>query len=365
MQVLDSLQPQFSELPQRLQTSLTDIVNQIQIKSHYSIQHPDFPAIELPESIVSRFSQLPLQVQNRHLSLQLRSFIYSAYYNVAWNPESNSAHADKNGKISENLENNSLFGVDIEFYDRLHSRNKSQGYWSHSWQVIREETDGTLAVHKNGLTLHVDPKLHLLPTKRDISPGKFVSIKMPKNVVQNGFYMAIANAGSQNGYQITRIYFNLTPEGAAEVMEHLTEELNNLEIPFSFKALYNPSEYRRFDSAVLYFSKGNYEEIHPVLKKIYGEHQNLFNEEVPLFTKLLAPGLACAEEPDHKFSEQESFGTHRCQMIANGLISAWEQGDHSPEGRMTSIFQEFASHKITLQRPYLNYRSQDIYTPVL
>jgi hypothetical protein len=83
-----------------------------------------------------------------------------------------------------------------------------------------------------------------------------------------------------------------------------------------------------------------------------------------LFTKLLAPGLACAEEPDQKFGEQESFGTHRCQIIANGLIAAWQQGDDSPEGRMASIFKHFSLQKIQLQCPYLNPRSQDIYTPL-
>ncbi|MFM7373388.1 MAG: T3SS effector HopA1 family protein [Sphaerospermopsis kisseleviana] len=51
-------------------------------------------------------------------------------------------------------------------------------------------------------------------------------------------------------------------------------------------------------------------------------------------------------------------------MIANGLIAAWQQGDHSPEGRMTSIIQQFSAMKIDLQSPYLNPRSQDIYTPL-
>ncbi|WP_353929879.1 T3SS effector HopA1 family protein [Okeanomitos corallinicola TIOX110] len=362
MQVLDSLQSQLSELPQRLQTSLTDIVNQIEIKSLYSIKHPSYPTMELPESIVYRFSQLPLEIQNRHLGIQLRNFIYSAYYNGTLSPDLNSDQEKKNAELPKNLENNSLFGIDLEFYENLHTRNKSQGYWSHNWQVVREETNGSVVVHRNGLTLHVDPELHILPTKNGINVGKFVSIKMPKNLVQNGFYMAVANVGSQNGHQTARIYFNLTPEGAATVMESLTEQLNNIDFSFSFKALYNPSDYRRYDSAVLYFNKGEYEVLYPVLQRIYEENKAYFQEQVPLFTKLLAPGLACAEEPDQTFADQESFGTHRCQIIANGLISAWQEGDNSPESRMAAIFKEFSAHKVHIQHPYLNYRSQDVYT---
>ncbi|MFM2064905.1 MAG: hypothetical protein RLZZ507_4576 [Cyanobacteriota bacterium] len=361
---LSDLQNQLSQLPERLQTSLQDIVNQVEIQSHYSIKHRDYKSVELPDSVISRFEQLPLEIQNKHLCLQLRNFIYSAYYNVDSQPMLNPDDEETNSKSNPNLENKSLFGVDLEFYERLHTRNKSQGYWSHNWQVVREETDGTVAVHKNGLTLHVEPNLHLLPTNQKVTVGKFVSIKMPKNLVQNGFYMAVANAGSQNNPEITRIYFNLTPEGAAAIMESLTEALNNIGISFSFKALYNPSEYRRYDSAVLYFNKGKYEVVHPILQEIYAENQSYFQEQVPLFTKLLAPGLACAEEPDQKFGEQESFGTHRCQIIANGLIAAWQQGDDSPEGRMASIFKHFSLQKIQLQCPYLNPRSQDIYTPL-
>ncbi|BAZ81546.1 T3SS effector HopA1 family protein [Sphaerospermopsis kisseleviana CS-549] len=364
MQLLDSVQSQLAELPQQLQTSLEDIVNNITIESHHCIKHPKYKSLELPESVIPRFEKLPLEMQQQHLKLQLRNFIYSAYYNVATKPDQNPDDEESNSKVNQNLENNSLFGVDLEFYDLLHTRNKSQGYWSHSWQIVREETDGSLAVHKNGLTLHVDPNLHLLPTKQKLTVGKFVSIKMPKNLVQKGFYMAVANAGSQNNHEITRIYFNLTPEGAAAVMESLTEALNNIDISFSFKALYNPVDYRRYDSAVLYFNKGKYELVHPILPRIYEENKSYFQEQVPLFTKLLAPGLACAEEPEQKFGEQESFGTHRCQIIANGLIAAWQQGDHSPEGRMTSIIQQFSAMKIDLQSPYLNPRSQDIYTPL-
>lgn len=365
MQILTSVQSQLSELPQKLQTALEDIVNNIKIESYHSIKHPNHKSLELPELIVSRFEKLPLEMQEQHLKLQLRNFLYGTYYNVAQKSDLNPDGEENNGKLNNHLENNSLFGVDLEFYDRLHTRNKSQGYWSHNWQVVREETDGTLAVHKNGLTLHVDPNLHLLPTKTQISVGKFVSIKMPKNLVQNGFYMAVANAGSQNGHQIARIYFNLTPDGAAAVMESLTEELNNIDLSFSFKALYNPSDYRRYDSAVLYFNKDKYEVIYPILQKIYEENHIHFQEAVPLFTKLLAPGLACAEEPDQKFSDSESFGTHRCQIIANGLVAAWHQGDNGPEGRMASIFEQFASSKIQLQCPYLNFRSKDIYTPLM
>jgi HopA1 effector protein family len=193
------------------------------------------------------------------------------------------------------------------------------------------------------------------------SVGDNVSILMPKNLVQNGFYVAVSNAGLNTHPNTVRVYFNLTPEGAVAVMENLTQQLNAIDILFTFKALYNPSDYDRYDSAVLYFDRSNYEAVRQVLKNIYPETQPHFRQEIPLFTKLLASGLALAEEPDLKFTAQESFGMNRCQIIANGLLEAKRQGDESLQNRMDAILKQFSMVGIDWQRPYLNNNSEDIY----
>ncbi len=65
--------------------------------------------------------------------------------------------------LNQNLENNTLLGVDLAFSDRLHESNRSEGYWSHDWLVVKEVTDDTLVVQKNGLTLHIERQIHLQP----------------------------------------------------------------------------------------------------------------------------------------------------------------------------------------------------------
>lgn len=360
MQLLNSLHTQLSEIPESLQTTLYDIVHKLEIESQYSIKHPDYPTLELQASVTSRFQKLSPALQNKYLSLQLRSLIYSLYYNGAMKTTQLPNAETPNLALNQNLENNTYLGVDLAFYDRLHENNRGKGYWSYGWQVVKRETDGTLAVQRDGLTLHVEQSEDILLST---SGGKLIAIKLPKNLVQNGFYMAVADAGvSQQRQKLVRVYFNLVPEGAVAIMDSLTTHLNAIPIAFTFKALYNPSEYGRYDSAVLYFEKNDYEKLHPVLELVYAQNRSHFQEQVPLFTRSIAPGLAIAEEPDHKFNEQESFGTHRCQIVADGLIDAWQQGNNTPDARLASIVHHFSLHKITLQRPYLNANSEDIYT---
>ncbi|MBE8999595.1 MULTISPECIES: T3SS effector HopA1 family protein [unclassified Nostoc] len=361
MQLLDSLGNQLSEIPELLETSLQDIAHKVEIQSHHCIRHPDFGSVEVPESLVSHFQQLSLDFQNKFLSYQLRSLLYALYYNGSSKSILSSNAEATNLGLNQNLENNTLFGVDIAFYDRLHENNRGVGYWSHDWLVIKEDIDGTLVVYKNDLKLYTEPD----SLQQAANIGDSVAIKMPKNLVQNGFYMAVANAAMARNYQtLVRVYFNLTPEGSVAVMNDLTTQLNAIPIAFSFKALYNPSEYGRYDSAVLYFDKKDYELVRPVIERVYKENQVYFQEQVPLFTKFIAPGLAIAEEPDRKFGDQESFGTHRCQIVANGLLEAWHLGNDTPEDRIAAILRHFSLWEIELQRPYLNANSDDIYTPL-
>ncbi|OUL28983.1 hypothetical protein BV372_24235 [Nostoc sp. T09] len=369
MQLLDSLpQESLNFSTKQLLDILQDIATKIEIQSNFGISHPDYKFLELPDEIVTRFQQLPLQLQYKILQSNLTNFLYHIYYNGALRNILVRDAAEIDTTMLDNLENNTFLGVDVDFYDRLHSANSGKGYFDDGWQVLREESDGTLAVKSGELTLYIERDRHLHPQQVNATIADVVAIKMPSNLTQNGFYIAVGNSGQYSSIykghdrQLVRVYFNLSPEGAVAVMGSLTQQLNKIPIPFTFKALYNPAGYNRYDTAVLYIEKGYYTNLWPVLQSVYAEHQSYFGEEVPLFTKLLAPGLALAEEPNNKFSDKESFGLNRCQIVTNGLLEAWEQGNESTENRMLLIRKHFAQQQIKLQCPYLNPGLEDIYT---
>ena len=176
--------------------------------------------------------------------------------------------------------------------------------------------------------------------------------------------MVYGNYVSSFDDSVVFIYFNFSPEGAVTVMKELTTQLNKIEIPFVFNVLYNPSYYGRYDSGFLRIQKNSYEMVWPVLQSIHRENQSYFQNQVPIFTKMLASGLALAEKPEKEFFFPEGFGVNRCQIVANALIKAHENGDESPEARMKYILKYFENSGIDIERPYLNPNSEDIYTPL-
>ena len=367
MQLLNSPLSQLqADSTEQLLDTFQDIANNVQIESQFCVSHPDYKRWEFSPQVVERFKQMPSDFQNRYLSLQLRSFLYGIYYNGSLRTVLASDDNSVDLAVYQNLENNTYLGVNLEFYKRLHESNCGEGYFDPGWVVLRQECDGSLAVKKGSLIVHIERTSHLQPTQATATVGDSVAIRMPRNLVQNGFYVAVGNAGWENcsnlDVRTVRIYFNLSPDGAIAIMSAIARQLNKVGIPFTFKALYNPSSYGRYDSAVLYFERSNYEVVRQVVEKVYAENHSHFYAKVPLFTKLLAPGLALAEEPSRKFAAKESFGMNRCQIVANGLLEARAKGEDSAESRMESILQQFSQLGIDYSKPYLNANSKDIYT---
>ena len=359
MQTIDPIE---TSIQPELMATLEDIARNVEVRDDFSIHHPLYKPLELPAEAIARFQQMPQQIGQKFLNLQLRNFLYGIYYNGSMR---NSLALDNNSQtFALDLENNSILGIDVTFFARLHHANCGQGYFDDGWIILRVEDDQTLIVNKGSLRLCVDQAKYLAEVDQQAQVGSIVSIKMPKNRMQNGFYMAVGDKGFTHpaaGDTLVRIYVNLTPDGSVLVMESLTKGLNKIGVSFSFKVLYNPQDYNRYDSGVLYFDAQDYSIVAEILGVIFAKYRSHFLPEIPLFTKQLANGMGVAEEPNQKFGEKESFGMNRCQMIANGLLDLFHQGNNSFADRMGAILSQFSISGISLQQPYLNSSSQDIY----
>jgi HopA1 effector protein family len=332
---------------------LQDIAQHVHIEEDGSICHTIHGQVQ-PDD---RFETLPPILQQRFLSLQLRNFLYDIYFSGSrMNPVDS---------IDAPLENNRAWGINLDFFTTLRENNSGQGFGDPDWLVIGQDEDGLVAVQKQELTLYLIPEQHLYPLEQSTEIGATVTVKMPHNRLQNGCYIAIGDAGVielEDTEQRVNIFFNLVAEGAASVMQHITTHLNTLQIPFTFKLPYDPLDYDRQDTAILCFHKSQYPLVWQALNAIYPQARSHFRAAVPFCTKPLAPGIALAEEPDSKFSAQENFGTHRCQLIANGLLEA--QGEGAIEFRLVAILNQFYQAALELEYAHLNAGSEDIYEPL-
>ncbi len=338
-------------------TRLLDLVSQIQIQSELPMAHPLYRPSDVSPETTARVQTLPPDLRQDYLSLHLRNYLYDIYYSGELQPLAVEATAP-----APVLKNNTVRGIDAEFYAQIHQANQGTGYFDLSWQVVQHQASGSLTVKKDGLTVQIHPDRHLRAADRAARMGDTVAILLPRNRLETGYYIAIGNAGTvaEDG-TVLELCLNLSAEGAIAAMKTLTSRFNAQAIPFSFKVLMNPTDYQRYDAGVLQIERVHYQQARPVLEQVYKEVRSHLCPETPLFTKVLAPGLGLAEEPDQA---SQDFGLHRCQLVAEALLQVHETCDRTPEARLAAINQRFVAEGLSLQQPYLNPNATDIYTPL-
>ena len=340
----------------RLERVLQDIARSVQISSDLTISHPEYDSLVLPAELQERFAQLPFQVQHDYLRVKLQQFLEDIYYL----PEPTAVKA----KVDENQ---TIEWSKSQFLRQLSKNNHGKGYFKSGWKIVGETESGLLQVCKDGLTLHVMRDRHLSDTERLAKIGDVVRVKLPPQLVEPGYYIAVGDAGSIDDLELPKheptvdLYLNLNSQGALALMHGFTTELNTIAIPFHFKVLYRSEDYIYSDTATLSFTKTDCDRLQGIIQSLYQKHRDYFQSETPLFSKYLAPGLSIAERPPIDLS----LAQHRFGIIAEALIYAWQHDKVSFAERLECISDRFRRENVSLKFPYCDRDSEDIYTPIL
>ena len=247
------------------------------------------------------------------------------------------------------------------YIEELSEANSGTGHWEESW-AVRAIEDGKVVVIRGGLELRALPEDFLAPQGGRIMPGIQLSLRFPKEflAISPGFYMALSNKGfrPEDSQSLVRLYWNLDAKGAVDFMRSVTAKLNHDNLPFRLKVLNNLRQSTRCDAVVLYICKSDYAVVSEILERIYPLIVTHLRPRTPAFTKLLAKGVGLAEDP----GEGESFGLHRCRLLAEGMLLAHEQGCKSTDERLKVVNDHFTKHGFSLEKPYLNPGSFDGYS---
>jgi hypothetical protein len=246
------------------------------------------------------------------------------------------------------------------FVEALSAANCGTGHWEEGW-IVRLISDSEIIVYRQGLELSARIEDLFVPEGNSVATATPLSVRYPKEFlgISPGFYMAHGNAAlSDDGLQgIVRFYFNLTADGALSLMKQATLMLNQAQLPFNLKVLNDRQGYSRCDSVVLYIRKSDYGHVATIVKEINQDVSIHLKQRTPVFTKSLAPGVGLAEEP----GQDSSFGEHRCRLLADGILRAYEQRKKSLNERLRIVAERFAEDGIDLEMPFLNPGSADDY----
>ena len=236
----------------------------------------------------------------------------------------------------------------------LSRANCGSGTWDPGWRVRDVEPDGRIAVQRDGLTVYAGPS-QFRPQEGAVEAGKVGRLRVGKELLgaSPGFYLALGDGDqddSRHGASPTvRIYWNLKSEGAVPFVEGVTRVFNRAKVPFRAKTLSHPRAYARADAAVLYLDKRFYRRVRLDLVHLHDRLRRFLRAESPSFTKELARGVGLAEDPQ----SGESFGQHRCRLVALGVWRCYERGVTDRSARRDGVLAAFREAGLDPERPHL------------
>jgi hypothetical protein len=236
----------------------------------------------------------------------------------------------------------------------LAEANVSNRTFSEGWTFI-EERDGMYMVARDGLCVAAHPD-QVAADSEVPATGAQVQVLGPKEHIGRpyGFYTAYGERQPSDPTP-DRFYWNVAPGGRAALIGAVTRRLNRRSIPFRVKVA-NDADTPRADAGVLYTDRAWRDVVLGELPAVWGDVEPHLRAATPAFTRVLVRGLSFAESPPGL----ASFGTHRCELVADGLVRGFEHGAHDQASRLAIVASTFAEHGLSLDRAHLNPASADL-----
>lgn len=252
-------------------------------------------------------------------------------------------------------------GHDPDFLRRLEEAHPGRDGWEAGWTVAALDPGGVATITKGGTVRLVPPGAYASTygPYAPVLPGMPVTAWIAKGFLDagGGFFVAWGDAdpAAPAGRGLVRVYWNLGGDAAPRLLAELGEGLNGRGIPYQLKILCHPRWLaERTDGAVLYLASHLWSASAPVVAGVAESLSGDLGPDVPLFVEPLAPGVGLAEDPGAAFGTGESFGLHRCRLVATALFEAHGRRAGGVAERMDWIRRHFRRHGLALERAHLN-----------
>lgn len=228
----------------------------------------------------------------------------------------------------------------------LSAANRSSGTRDAGWCVL-DVRGRTLLVERGGLTISVPRDLFDAGGHLAVATGVAGSVLLPADLPHRspGYFVVLGDRPPSPAENPVRVYLNLVGHRAPEALGALTDALGRLEVPFELKVLDDSSAYRRCDAGVLYVRRSDLGTTLPLCHEVLHRLPGALKPRVPAFTAATAPGIGWAESP----ADGESFGMHRCGLVATAVVACRRDGADDP---LRYVERGFAEAGVDLDAPH-------------
>lgn len=243
----------------------------------------------------------------------------------------------------------------INLLDALRAAHVDTGRWAEGWRVRSVSSRGRVLAAAGADRERVLHRVDVLPTARPCLPpraGDSVRVTARRDFLddEGGFWFAVGGEWDESALppDLVRVYWHLARAGAPAFVHHLTRALDAGGVPHSLKVACADPPLDRPDGAVLYVEARHADAALAASARTRPAVAAHLRPAVPRLALELAPGVGVAEEP----GTGESFGQHRCSLVA-GALAGPSSAHRSLEESAAAVLAAFASAGIDPARPHL------------
>lgn len=223
-------------------------------------------------------------------------------------------------------------------------------YWEPGWQLVSSSSEWLYVTNGSLALLVEDAEAETRGTRDDLR----IKIPCARPNLLPGFFYFIGPAGLVDLARPTvRIYLNLAPETAPIALRSLLSGLASEDLRLEGKLVDDPRGYDRCDSMVLYVNEEDYVPAVRYVTEWVHARDIALRAGTPALTKPLGHGMAAAQTPlAEPGRAAESFGRHRCRLIAQGLVEGLSRDEADPDAWIRRVAVSFEAAGTSLMRPY-------------
>jgi hypothetical protein len=288
-----------------------------------------------------RLRRLPPDQRRKYLRQQITDCLYSRFYTRGGGPEP-LASVERSTRATPEI-------------DRLAQIYRHKDSWTGGWELV-EQQGARSSVRRGGITVWTSSR-----EVRNPAADSRVEVRLPAVAerLSPGFLLlrgALDLDMAARG-RVLRLYWNILPGGAELLFKNLTVHFDEGLLPYRLKILRALRSEARCDAAVLYLPAAGWHTARTFLEERYSDMAAWLGPRTPAFTLRLAPGLAVAEDPP----SGESFGRNRSQLLADGLLDAWENGIADPDRRIAAVCDGILAKGFDPENLHLDAGSREQY----
>ncbi|MFY1692729.1 lanthionine synthetase LanC family protein [Plantactinospora sp. WMMB782] len=246
---------------------------------------------------------------------------------------------------------------DAAFVEQIRNSIVGAGPAEGNWRYARPHPEGLVAI-RDGISFLV-PREAVAEWDPGTSPGDALTVRQSPclRAAQPGFCYVLGSLARPSEVDPTvRVYWNIVADGASTLTRLLSTELNARSIPFALKLPDTPEGYHRCDSAVLYVAGAVFPAVAEVVAGCRPELDPVLGDRIPPLTAALLRGVGVAQDP----GGGESFGQHRCRLLAEALCTPAARRARGPERRAAELVSWLGANGVSIVAPYRNPGSGEL-----